>query len=138
MAAAELKYTLWKLQNLGRTIAYVPQAAAQHHVVMRTRTWMIGRAYWQGISDGITNYLMKPTRGLAILRQAAYDFATMLAFFALAGLSALRFDQPGCMMQLLRASRRCGLILSELRVKGQWSDVYAWSSAEPVGRPDAS
>jgi hypothetical protein len=105
-------------------------------VVMRTRTWMLGRAYWQGISDGITNYLMKPTRGLAILRQAAYDFAAMLAFFALAGLSVLRFDQPGCMMQLLRAFRRCGLILSELRVKGRWSDVDAWLSTEPVRHRD--
>jgi len=126
MASGELKYCLLQAKKKGAKIAYVPGALAIHQVVARSRSWMLQRAYWQGITDGIFEYIIHKRNRPRTLIRACYDFAAMIVLFGYALLFMILFNQPKSMFHLMRAVRRLSLILSELHLKGNWPRVYAW------------
>jgi glycosyltransferase involved in cell wall biosynthesis len=129
-AATELKYCLWKARNIGVKIAYVPTAVAHHYVTLRTKSWMIKRAYWQGISDGLLDFIIYRQKWWKSGIKACSDSAAMIVLFGFALFYLVLCDQPRWMFHLLRAVRRFGLILSELHLKGNWSRVNAWLAGQ--------
>jgi len=131
IAATEIKYCLWRAKRMGAKIAYVPAAVAHHHVVPRSRSWMIQRAYWQGITDGITEYIIYRPNWWRIWTRSCFDFAAMIVLFGYVAYYIILFDQPKWMFHLLRAIRRLGLILSSLHFKGNWSQVRSWLNEHP-------
>jgi GT2 family glycosyltransferase len=133
MAAAELKYCLWQANRSGVKIAYMPAAVAYHHVVARSRLWMVKRAYWQGISDGIFDYLIFKRHFLSSVIHACYDLAVMAGLFLLSLGFLIILDRPKWLYHLLRTVRRAGLILSELRIRGNWAYIYEWTRNHSLG-----
>jgi len=126
MASGELKYCLFQAKKRGAKIAYVPGAIAIHHVVVKSRSWMLQRAYWQGITDGLFDYLLTKREFWSLLFRAYFDSVAMIVLFGHSLFFMFLFDQPKCMFHLLRAVRRLGLILSELHLKGNWPRVNSW------------
>jgi glycosyltransferase involved in cell wall biosynthesis len=126
MAATELKYFLWKAKRMGKKIAYVPAATAHHLIVPRSRSWMIQRAYWQGISDGILEYIIFRRKWWTAVARACLDSAALIVLLGHVICYIILSDQPNWMFHLMRAVRRLGLILSELHLRGYWYRVDAW------------
>lgn len=131
MAATELKYFLWKAKTMGEKIAYVPAATAQHLMVPRTRSWMIQRAYWQGISDGILEYIIYRRKWWRTGARACLDLAALIVLLGYVISYIILCDQPKWMFHLMRAVRRLGLILSELHLRGYWNRVDVWLRGHP-------
>ena len=131
MSATELKYCLFRAKRKGGKIAFVPAAIAHHHIVPRSRSWMIQRAYWQGISDGIIEYIIYNRKWWKIWARSCFDFAVMIILFGYVVYYMILFKQPKWMFHLLRAIRRLGLLLSSLHFKGDWARIRSWLSEQP-------
>ncbi len=129
MAAAEVLFPLVQIQRNGGRVAYVPDAVVHHHVGRRTREWMLRRAYWQGVSDGLLDYLVHRRSWLSTICRTILDVAAMIVFFGFACFCYLKADRAKSMFQLMRAIRRLSLILSETRLVGDWARVRSWTSA---------
>lgn len=130
MAAGEVLYLLRQIEQQRGRVAYVPGAVAYHHVGSRSRRWMLRRAYWQGVSDGVLDYLVNKRSRPSTARRLAIDAAVMMALSGCTCISYLKADQAKGMSYLLRATRRFSLVLSELRLAGDWTRVQSWVSAK--------
>jgi GT2 family glycosyltransferase len=125
-AATELRYCLWRAKKMDIRIAYIPAAIAHHHIAVKSRTQMIQRAYWQGVSDGILEYIMYRGPWWNTGARAGLNMAAMIVLFGFALFYFVLFDQPKWIFYGMRATRRLGLILSELHLKGSFSRMRAW------------
>lgn len=134
MAAGEVLYLLKQVERQGGKVAYVPDAIVHHHVGIRTWQWMLRRAYWQGVSDGLLDYLVYGRSWLATLGRVILNAAAMVIFLEYASISYLTANKPEALFHSLRAVRRLGLILSEMRLVGDWSRARSWASAHLPAR----
>lgn len=128
MAASEVLYLLKQIERQGGKVAFVPGAVIHHHIGQRSRRWMLRRAYWQGVSDGILDYLINRRSFLLTISHILLDTAAMIVLFVYSGVSYLRVDKTKGLFHLLRAIRRFSLILSEMHFVGDWPRIRSWSS----------
>ena len=126
LASQEIVYLLEQIKARRGKVAFVPNAAVEHHTFIPTQRQMLTRAYFHGVSSGILSYLLKGfSWGSVIVRVIANAAASFLLFF----LSLiLFFDKAISMDFLLRAFMRLGRVLSELRLVGNWDSVRAWET----------
>jgi hypothetical protein len=132
MAAGEILYLLVQLRKRAGKLAYAPQAVAVHHVHPGTRQRILQRAYWQGVSDGIFDFLVYRRSWISTTAHIIRDLAATIVLYGFACIGFLRADQARGMYHLARFSRRVGLILSEMRLTGDWSRIRSWASAHPL------
>jgi glycosyltransferase involved in cell wall biosynthesis len=129
MAAGEILYLLQKLHQQRGKIAFVPQAIAVHHVRPSTQRRMVLRAYWQGVSDGLLDYLIYRRSWLSTAGRLVLDASAMIVLFGYTCFSYLKADQAKGIFHLMRAIRRLSLVLSEMRLIGDWPRIRVWASA---------
>jgi glycosyltransferase involved in cell wall biosynthesis len=134
LAASEVLYLLKQIERQRGKVAYIPGAIAHHHIGQRSRQWMLRRAYWQGVSDGILDYLIKRRSWQSTISRIILDAAAMICFFSLSGISYIKADQAKYMFHLMRAVRRFSLVLSEMRLVGDWARVRSWASAHHTAK----
>lgn len=127
-AAGEVLYLLKQIERQGGKVGYVPRAVVHHHVGKRNRRWMVQRAYWQGVSDGILDHLVYRRAWLSTISRIILDTAAMIVFIGYTSISYLKADQAKGMFHLVRAIRRLGLVLSQMRLVGDWPRVRSWAS----------
>jgi glucosyl-dolichyl phosphate glucuronosyltransferase len=132
VAAQEIVYLLDQVKRQGGKVAFVPGAIARHHTAIPTQRWMLMRAYWHGVSDGILDYLLKHQSWLSLIYQIVLDTVAMFIFLFLAFLFLLMLNKATSMYHLLRATARFGRLLSELRLKGDWHRARLWASTQGV------
>jgi GT2 family glycosyltransferase len=132
MAAGEVLYLLQRLRQQSGRIAFAPQAVALHRMGTCTRRRFLQRAYWQGVSDGILDYLVHGGSRLSTIGHSIQDIAAMLVLAGYACFSYLKADQAKGTFHLVRAIRRLGLVLSEMHLIGDWARIRSWSSAHPA------
>jgi len=128
MAASEVLYLLKQIERQGGKVAFVPAATVNHHIGQRSRRWMLRRAYWQGVSDGILDYLLFRRSWWSATSRIILDAAAMIVLFGYAGFSYLKADKTKGMFHLMRAIRRFSLVLSEMRLVGDWPRIRSWAS----------
>jgi GT2 family glycosyltransferase len=128
-SAGEVLYLLQQLRQQRGQIAFVPQAVAVHHLGTYTRRRFLQRAYWQGISDGILDYLINRRSWLSTISRIILDAAAMICLFGFSGISYIKADKAKGLFHLMRAIRRFSLVLSEIRLVGDWPRVRSWASA---------
>jgi hypothetical protein len=126
MASEEVICLLKQNERKGGKIAFVPNAVAHHHVGIRTRQWMLRRAYWHGVSDGLIDYFLFKRSWVSVIYHVILDMAAMIALFAYSAFFYLKMDESMAMYHLLRTIRRFGLILSEMRLVGDWPRARSW------------
>lgn len=126
MAAGEVIYLLNQVERRRGKVVFVPGAVAHHHVTKQGCPWFLRRAYWQGVSDGILDYLLHRRSGISILGRILFDLIVLFGLFCYAGVSCLKADRAKAVFHLLRAIRRFGLILSETRLVGDWPLAKLW------------
>jgi GT2 family glycosyltransferase len=134
MAAGEVLYLLKQIEHQGGKVAFVPAAIAYHHIGQRSRRWMLRRAYWQGVSDGLLDYLIYRRSWASRTGRLILDIAAMFVLFGYACFSYLKADQSEGMFHLMRVLRRLGLILSGLRLVGDWTRTRSWMSAHHLDK----
>jgi hypothetical protein len=134
MSAGEVLYLLHQLRRQRGQIAFVPQAVAMHRMGIYTRRRFLQRAYWQGVSDGILDYLINKRPWPSTIGRIIIDAAAMIVLFGYTGFSYLKADRAKGMFYLVRAIRRFSLVLSEMRLAGDWPRVRSWASAYPPDR----
>lgn len=134
MAAGEVLYLLRQLRRQGGKIAFIPEAVMYHHVNAPTCRRMLQRAYWQGISDALLAELLQRQSPAAVVGHACLDLAALFIFLIWAAASYAKRDRASGMYQLIRAVRRVGFLLSEMRLVGDWRRVYAWSPETHSGQ----
>ncbi len=126
LASQEIVYLLEQIKTSGGKVAFMPNAAVEHHTLIPSQREMLKRAYFHGVSSGILSYLLKGFSWSSVFfRVTANAVASFLLFF----LSLiLFFDKAISMDFLLRAFMRLGRVLSELRLAGNWDSVRAWEA----------
>ena len=129
MAAGEVLYLLKQIECQRGKVAFVPGAVVHHHIGQRSRRWMLRRAYWQGVSDGMLDYLVCRRSWLSTISRIILDAAAMLVLFGYTGFAYLKADNTKGLFHLLRAIRRLGLLLSEMRLVGDWPRARSWAAA---------
>jgi hypothetical protein len=112
-------------------VAFVPAAIAYHHKDVPTRRQLLSRAYWNGVSAGFLEYLLYPQTWLSAVYHAFSNTAAAFIFLIYSLFSLIGFNSAGAIYQLLRATWRIGLMVSELRLVGNWDQIRAWLSANP-------
>jgi len=127
-AASEVIHLLRQIARSGKKVAYVPTAVVHHCVGVRTWEWMVQRAYWQGVSDGMLDYLVSGHAWMTTTGRGIFDLAAILVLLGCAGSSFLGAKSTKGRFYFLRAVRRIGLLLSETRLVGDWDRVSAWMS----------
>ena len=127
-AAGEVIPLLAQTGRWGGKVAFVPEAVVSHHVGKRDLRWMVARAYWQGVSDGLLDRLLDRRHGAGVVKWVAVDAVAMFVLLGLSACSEFRSSRPASLNQLLRAIRRLGLLASELHLAGDWRMVRAWVS----------
>jgi glycosyltransferase involved in cell wall biosynthesis len=127
-AATEIAYLLRQIECNGGKIAYVPDAVAHHHVGKRSWRFMLRRGYYQGVSDGILDYLIHRRSWRSTASHLVLDAAAMIVLFICACFPYLKADQAKGLFYLARAIRRLGLILSKMHLVGDWPRVRLWMS----------
>ena len=130
MSAGEVLYLIQKLRQLNYQVAFIPQAVAVHRMGTYTRGRFIQRAYWQGVSDGVLDYLLNRRSWLSTAMQVVVNTAAMIALMGLTCLSYLKADQAKGLYHLMRTIRRFSLILSEMHIVGDWTRVQDWISEQ--------
>lgn len=126
MAAGEVLYLLKQLERRGYQIAFVPQALAVHRVGRRTRSWMIQRSFWQGVSDAILDCLLTRRSVPSRICQLGLNAGASLVLLAFAAGSFLGLREGQGMFHLARALRRLGLLLGAMHIVGDWPHVRSW------------
>src|SRR4030067_939553 len=91
MASGELVYCLFQAKKNGAKIAYVPTAIVHHQMAPRSRSWMIQRAYWQGITDGLFDFLLYKRKCWDSLLRTYFDVAAMIVLFGYAAFFMILF-----------------------------------------------
>lgn len=134
MASGEVLYLLRQLRRQGGKIAFVPGAVMNHHINAPTRQRMLQRAYWQGISDAMLTELINRRSLISVASNTCLDLAALLVFLGGAAASYARRDSGMGMFFLVRAVRRIGFLLSEMRIVGDWQRVNSWSSEMTMAR----
>jgi glycosyltransferase involved in cell wall biosynthesis len=129
LAASEVLYLLKQIERQRGKVAYIPGAIAHHHIGQRSRQWMLRRAYWQGVSDGILDYLINRRSWLSTACRLVLDAASMVVLFGYACFSYFKADQARGMFYLVRAVRRFSLVFSGMRLVGDWPRIRSWASA---------
>jgi glycosyltransferase involved in cell wall biosynthesis len=124
-AASEVVSLIDRITSKGGKVAYLPQAVIRHHVGKRDLHWMLARAYWQGVSDGLMDALLY-RRSTGMLQRVAVDAAALLALLGVALGSSFLGSFPRALSPFLRAVRRLGLLVCELHLAGDWQKVRAW------------
>jgi len=132
VAAQEISYFLEQIKRKGGKIAFVPGAIANHHTFIPTWKWMLKRAFWNGVSSEFLDYILHRRNWAINACQLLLNTAALFAFIVLMLFSLIRFDKPNVFYHLLRAVRRIGLILSELRLVGDWRLVRLWKSENAI------
>jgi GT2 family glycosyltransferase len=132
MAAGEVLYLLKQIERQRGKVAFVPGAVVHHHIGQRSWRWMLRRAYWQGVSDGILDYLINRRSWLSTFSRIIIDVAAMFVLFGYTGVSYLTADKTKGLFHLLRAIRRLSLILGEMRLVGDWPRIRSWASNHPT------
>ncbi len=130
MAASEVLYLLNQIERNNGKLAFVPNAVVLHHIGFRSWRWMLIRAYWQGVSDGILDYLISKRSPLSTVIQVIVNLTAMVVLLGFTSFSFLRADQAKVTFHLLRAIRRFSLVLCELRLVGDWPSIRAWELAD--------
>jgi hypothetical protein len=92
------------------------------------------RAYSNGISDSILDYLLKRSSGIAVIYRPVLDIMAMSLFLCLSFFFLLIFDKAASMYHLVRAAARFGRVLSELHLVGDWRQVRLWVSTLHLSR----
>ena len=131
MASGELKYCLFQAKKRGYKIAYVPTAIVHHHIAPRSRSWIVQRAYWQGVTDGLFDFLLTKRKFWDSLLRVYFDMAAMIVLFGNAAFFMILFAHPKWMFHLLRAVRRFSLILCRLHLIGNWPRIHDWRRQHP-------
>ena len=126
MASGEILYLLEKLHEQGGSIAFVPQAVALHRMGSYTRSRFLQRGFWQGVSAGILDYLIFRRSLLSTVQQIFLDAAAMFVLFGYTCFSYLKMDQLNGMFYFVRTIRRFSLVLTEMRLLGDWSRITSW------------
>jgi glycosyltransferase involved in cell wall biosynthesis len=134
IAASEVLYLLKQIERQKGKVAYVPGAVVYHHIGKRSWRWMLGRAYWQGVSDGILDYLIYRRSWPSIASRLILDAAAIVVLIGYTCFSYFKADQPKGMSYLMRAIRRLSLIMSGIRLLGDWPRVRLWASTHPPAR----
>jgi glycosyltransferase involved in cell wall biosynthesis len=129
MAAGEVLYLLQQIRLNGGQIAFIPQAVAEHRMGTYTRRKFLQRGYWQGITDGVFDYIVYRRSWLSTGSRLFIDGAAMAILFGYAFFFYLRADQARGMFYLVRAVRRLSLVLSGMRLAGDWPRIRSWASA---------
>jgi glycosyltransferase involved in cell wall biosynthesis len=132
VAAQEIVYFLERTRRLGRQLAFVPNAVARHHTAVPTPHQLLFRAYWHGVSAGILEYILHSRTWTAIGYRTFRDTAAFMIFLLLSAISLAKFDKPAAVYHLLRATRRLGLVFSEMHWVGDWPRVKEWVSAHTL------
>jgi len=131
MAAGEVLFLLQQMRSKGGLIAYVPQATASHRLGTYTRQKFLRRGFWQGISDGIFDYIVYRRSWLSTGIHLVQDGAAMTVLLGYMFFSCLKADQAEGMLYLTRAIRRFSLVLSQMHVVGDWPRIRSWASTHP-------
>ena len=126
MASSEVLYMLKQIERQGGRVAFVPGAVAHHYIGARNRRWMLRRAFWQGVSDGILDYLIERRALLATTGQVILDVAATFVLLGYSCIAYLKGDQPKGLYHLLRAMRRFSRALCSVRLVGDWRCVRSW------------
>ncbi len=132
MAASEVLYLLKHIERQRGKVAFVPGAVVHHHVGKRSRLWFLRRAYWQGVSDGIIDYLVNRRSWLSTISRIIIDASAMIVLLGYTFFFYLKADQAKGMFHLMRTIRRFSLVLSEMRIVGDWTRIQAWVSKQKV------
>jgi glycosyltransferase involved in cell wall biosynthesis len=130
IASNESMYLLEQVKHKGGKVAFVPGAIVYHHKGIPTQQWMVMRAFWNGVSAGILEYILYRRTWASVAYHALLNTAAMIAFFTFSLFSLIRFDKAEAMYQLLIAISHIGQILSELHLVGDWHRVRSWMSAQ--------
>jgi glycosyltransferase involved in cell wall biosynthesis len=128
MAAQEVMYLLRQLHLKGGQIAFIPQAIAVHSMGKYTRRRFLQRGYWQGVSTGFLDYLIYRRSCPSTAGHLALDAAAMVVLLGYSCFFYLKVDQANGMFCQVRAVRRLGLVLSGMRIVGDWPLVRLWAS----------
>jgi glycosyltransferase involved in cell wall biosynthesis len=126
MSAGELMHFIWQARNQGGQIIYIPEAEARHFVTPRSRTWMIRRAFWSGISAGIANSLVYRRSFWEQIPQSILDLAAAAVLLLYAVVNIVTLRESRVILFLMRSTRRFSLFLSEMHVVGDWQRIRAW------------
>jgi hypothetical protein len=132
MAACEVLPLLHNLRRNGGQVALVPQASVLHRMGAYSRLRFLERGYWQGVSAGMVDYLVHQRSFFSSLPQAIADAAGGLILLLFSGFHYLALDQAGGMLYLVRAVRRFSLMLTEMRLLGDWASARAWLGQQEV------
>jgi glycosyltransferase involved in cell wall biosynthesis len=125
MAAGEILYLLHQINQQGGLVAFIPQAVAIHRMGFYTRKRFLLRGYWQGVSGGMLDYFMFKRTWLSTVGQVFKDAAALLVLLGYACFYYLKFDQANGMFCLVRAARRFSLVLTAMRITGDWKQIRA-------------
>jgi len=130
MASGEILYLLEKLRENDGEIAFVPQASVIHRMGTYTRQRFLARGYWQGVSAGVLDYLLNEHSRFVSVRNIVRDTVAAIVLLGMTILFYLKLDQANGMYHLVRATRRFSLVLTEMRIVGDWSYIYSWVGAQ--------
>ncbi len=126
LAAGEVLYLLKQLYRQGGKIAFVPGALAYHHIGGWTYQRMLQRAYWQGVSDAILDYLLHRRNWASLVYRIHLDLAAFLILLGYATVFYLIKGRSKGMYHFTRAVRRWGLLLGEIHFVGDWYRARSW------------
>lgn len=130
MAAGEVIYPLYMLRQQGRKIAFIPQAIAYHHVHPPRFRRLLLRSFWQGVSDVMLNHILHKPGLFPTIRQILYELAALGALMLLLVRDGLMRNIARAAFQLTRMARRTGVILTLLRLTGDWSRARTWHTPQ--------
>lgn len=126
MASGEVLYMLHRVMAQGGLIAFAPQAVALHRMGTYTRRRFIQRGYWQGVSTGILDHLLYQPSLLSTLGQIVVDASAAGILFFRSLFHFIFMDEANGMCYLVRAARRFSLVLTAMRLTGDWTHINTW------------
>jgi glycosyltransferase involved in cell wall biosynthesis len=129
VASQEIMYLFEQIKRNGGKVAFVPGAVAYHHKVIPSQRQLLMRAYWNGVSTGILEYLLYRRSWVSVAYYLLINLAATFIFLIFSLCSLIVFNEADAMYHLLRAIRRIGLVLNEMHLVGNWDHIHAWVSA---------
>ena len=72
IASHEIIFLIEQIKKKDGKVAFIPNAVAVHNTNLPTRRWMIMRAFWNGVSKGMLEYLLHPRAWL--ITYSEYSF----------------------------------------------------------------
>ncbi len=129
VSANESMYLLEQIKRKSGKIAFVPEAIEYHHKIIPEKKQMLQRAYWNGVSAGILEYLLHQPRGFSVVYRVLINFAAAFTLFISSIFYRLKFNKQKVMFYLLKSLRRLGLAFCELHLVGDWHRIHLWNPA---------